>query len=71
MTFIFEFEYTDDTVFFSYCQPYTYSDLMDDLLNIDLDPLKSQYVTRKTLCKTLMGINCEYLTVTSRENTSL
>jgi hypothetical protein len=25
-------------------------------------------VTRKTLCKTLSGVNCDYLTITSREN---
>ena len=26
-----------------------------------------RYVSRKVLCKTLAGVNCEYLTVTSRE----
>lgn len=39
----------------------------EDLLTIDLDPLRNSYVSRKTLCKTLSGVNCDYLTVTSRE----
>ncbi len=54
-------------MFFAYCFPYTYSDLMEDLLAIDLDPARNSYVSRKTLCKTISGTNCEYLTVTSRE----
>jgi cytosolic carboxypeptidase protein 2/3 len=44
LTFTYEFEYDQDTVFFSYCYPYTYSDLVEDLIQIDLDPLKNQYV---------------------------
>jgi hypothetical protein len=42
LTFTYDFEYDEDTVFFSYCYPYTYSDLIEDLIQIDLDPLKSQ-----------------------------
>jgi len=30
-----------------------------------LDPARNSFVTRKTLCKTLAGVNCEYLTVTA------
>lgn len=48
LTFTHEFEYTDDTVFFSYCFPYTYTDLMDDLASIDSDPLKAQYLISKS-----------------------
>lgn len=29
--------------------------------------MRNSYVTKKTLCKTLAGVNCEYLTVTARE----
>lgn len=32
LTFSYDFEYDDDTVFFSYCFPYTYSDLIEDLI---------------------------------------
>ena len=42
LTFTYNFQYTDDTVFFAYCFPYTYSDLMDDLITIDSDPAKTQ-----------------------------
>jgi murein tripeptide amidase MpaA len=41
---------------------------MEDLLAIDQDQQKSSFVSRKTLCKTLAGNNCDYLTITSREN---
>ena len=41
LTFTYDFEYDDDTVFFAYCYPYTYSDLVEDLIAIDMDPLKS------------------------------
>lgn len=40
---------------------------MEDLVSIDLDPLRNSFVTRKTLCHTLAGIECQYLTITSRE----
>ena len=43
LTFTYDFEYDNDTVFFSYCFPYTYTDLMDDLTAIDYDPLKMPY----------------------------
>jgi len=32
LTFTHDFEYDQDTVFFSYCYPYTYSDLIEDLI---------------------------------------
>lgn len=67
LTFIYEFEFDQDTVFFAYSVPYTYSDLTDDLLMIEMDPAKSQCASRKPLCKTLAGNNCDYLTITSRE----
>mmetsp|Transcript_23064 Transcript_23064/g.22456 ORF Transcript_23064/g.22456 Transcript_23064/m.22456 type:complete len:243 (+) Transcript_23064:235-963(+) len=67
LTFTYEFHHSGDSVFFAYCYPYTYSDLMEDLIQIELDPLRNSYLSRKTLCKTLAGVNCDYLTVTSRE----
>lgn len=41
LTFTYEFEFDQDTVFFAYSVPYTYSDLTDDLLMIEMDPAKS------------------------------
>ena len=68
LTFSHTFEYSQDSVFFAYCYPYTYSDLMDDLLNIEQDSTRANLVVRRTLCTTLASVNCEYLTITSREN---
>jgi hypothetical protein len=42
LTFTYEFEYSDDTVYFAYSVPYTYSDLVDDLTAIEIDPIRSQ-----------------------------
>jgi hypothetical protein len=66
MTFTYKFEYDYDTVLFAYSQPYTYSDLIEDITAIE--KLKLDYVSRNTLCRTLAGNRCEYLTITSRNN---
>ena len=67
-TFTYNFEYEDDTVYFAYCYPYTYSDLQDDINAIMSDPAKASFTTRKTLCETLAGNKLELLTVTSKQN---
>lgn len=41
LTFTYEFGYDDDTVYFAYCYPYTFTDLQDDLNRISSDPVKS------------------------------
>lgn len=66
MTYSYEFPYDDDTVYFAYSYPYTYTELSEELNKICSDPIKSQFVTRKTLCETLAGNKCELLTITSR-----
>ena len=63
-TFTHTFEHDDDQVYFAYSQPYTYSDLNDDLCEIQSRQLN--YVTRNTLCRTIAGNKCEYLTITNR-----
>ncbi len=65
-TFTYKFEYDQDTVFFAYSQPYSYTDLMDDITEIE--KLKLDYVSRNILCRTLAGNRCDYLTITSRSN---
>lgn len=42
LTFTHEFEFSQDTVYFAYSVPYTYSDLMDDLTAIEIDPIRNQ-----------------------------
>jgi cytosolic carboxypeptidase protein 2/3 len=65
-TFTHKFKYSGDSVYFAYSQPYTYTDLKADLLAIEQDPDRSQFVTTKLLCQTLQGTHCEYLTITSK-----
>lgn len=66
MTYSYEFEYEDDNVYFAYCYPYTYTELVEELNAIMADPIKQQYVSKKTLCETLAGNKCEVLTITSK-----
>ncbi len=66
-SFSFEFPYSGDTVFFAYSYPYTYSDLSDVLTRIECDEKKSEFSLRKTLCRTLAGNRCEYLSITSKD----
>ena len=40
LTFTHEFEYSNDTVYFAYSVPYTYSDLVEDMSAIEVDPLR-------------------------------
>jgi len=68
LTFSYEFQYNDDTVYFAYCYPYTYTDLIEELNKISLDPQKLGICARRTLCDSIAGNKCEILTITSRHN---
>jgi cytosolic carboxypeptidase protein 2/3 len=67
-TFTYNFEYPNDTVYFAYSYPYTYTDMVEDLNKITNDPAKAQFCSRKVLCETLAGNKCEFLTITSKMN---
>lgn len=67
-TFTHEFASDEDQVYFAHCFPYTYSDLADDLSRIEKDPYTSNFFLRNTLCRTLAGNKCDYLTITSKDN---
>lgn len=66
LTFNYKFDYDFDTLLFAYSQPYTYSDLNEDFSLIE--KAKLDYVSRNTLCRTLAGNRCEYLTITNKTN---
>ena len=68
LTFTYTFPYDKDCVLFAYSVPYSYSDLRKDLLEIESDETRSVNVSRKSLCKTIAGEDCEILTITSRDN---
>jgi hypothetical protein len=70
-TFSVEFEHADDTVYFAYSYPYTYTDLQLYLQDIENDPERSRHVKRRSLCNTLAGNGCDLLTITSFEGTDL
>jgi murein tripeptide amidase MpaA len=64
LTFTHTFDYDKDTVYFSHCFPYTYTDLTEDLSRIER--FSNTIMTRATLCRTLAGNRCEYITITSK-----
>ena len=64
LTWTHTFEFDKDTVYFAHCFPYTYTDLTDDLARIERQA--HNFMTRSTLCRTLAGNRCEYITITSK-----
>ena len=63
LSFTFNFcEYA--SCYFSYCYPYTYTDLKSYLSQITQDKYTGPHVRREKLCTTLGGNNLEFLTIT-------
>ena len=54
----------NDSVFFAYCYPYTYSDCYS-FVNSLVTPRSKDYLRRTTLCKTIAGNMCEMLIITN------
>ena len=44
LTFTYEFGYDNDTVFFSYCYPYSYTDLQNDITKIERDSRRASFI---------------------------
>jgi hypothetical protein len=67
LSYCYEFEYENDTVFFAYFKPYTISDLEDYLFSIkksyNPEYLRQIYKHEK-LCVTEDGNPCYVLTIT-------
>jgi len=55
-------------VFFAYSVPYSYSDLRNDLYEIESNEARAATFSRKILCKSLAGEDCEVITITSWDN---
>ena len=66
LTFTYTFDFTNDTVYFAYSLPFTYTYLQQLLDSYEKDPSRNQFIHRKTLCKSLGGNNCDYLTITNK-----
>lgn len=67
LSWTYTFDHDQDVVYFSYCIPYTYSDLKNDIVKLEMDPERSQNLLVQTLCKTLAGNECPILTITSKD----
>lgn len=65
LTFTYIFRSPDDTVYFSHCYPYTYSDLNTYLNTLESDSRISQFLRKKLLCYTLASNRCDLITITS------
>lgn len=65
LTFNINFQHENDTVYFAHSYPYTYSDLQDYLMEIQRNPIKSNFCKLRLLCRSLAGNNVYYLTVTA------
>uniref|UniRef100_H3HCE7 Peptidase M14 domain-containing protein n=1 Tax=Phytophthora ramorum TaxID=164328 RepID=H3HCE7_PHYRM len=65
LTFQYEFEHENDSVYFACIQPYTYTDLMDYLEELERDPVRSQTCRRTELCQSLAGNSCDLISITS------
>jgi ribosomal protein L32 len=66
LAFTHIFEFTNDTVFFAYSLPFFYSQLQKLLDYYETTPERSQFIHRKTLCRSLGGNNCDMLTITNK-----
>ena len=67
LTFQVQCSNDDDVVYMAHCYPYTYSDLQEDLTRIEKDSACQDFFYRGTLCRTLAGNRCEYLSITSKD----
>ncbi|CAG9335829.1 unnamed protein product [Blepharisma stoltei] len=66
LSFIYNFEYENDLVYFAHCYPYTYTDLKNLLNSLQ----NCEEILRiNTLCQTLAGNDCPVLTITESVTT--
>lgn len=68
MKFTYTFTHTNDTCYFAYCHPYTYTDMQNYLNKMQRrleSSNNSSIMRRSVLCKTKAGNICDLLTVTA------
>lgn len=64
-SFSHTFLHNEDLCYFSFCLPYTYTDLNRLILKIQEDPRTSRLMKKQVLCKTIAGNDCHLLTITA------
>lgn len=65
VSFTHTFEYSDDLCYFTFCHPYTFTDLQNYLIEAQSDSNKCKRFRRTTLCNTIAGNACDLLTITA------
>ena len=71
LSFKYRFKYDGDVLDFAYSQPYTYTNLKEDLGKLNyrnlykINETQNRWAKRGTLCNSLGNIPCEYLIITS------
>ncbi|CAE7711015.1 agtpbp1 [Symbiodinium sp. CCMP2592] len=70
LSFAYTFEFEDDTIFFAYHYPYTYSYLTAFISTLEADPYAGKLFSRKPLCETIGGLPCEALEVDCVESSA-
>ncbi|CEM05679.1 unnamed protein product [Vitrella brassicaformis CCMP3155] len=63
LSFEYDWEHEDDTVFFAYHYPYTYSLLQDFLDALEENPHSAALLRRHTLCQSIAGLRVDMLEV--------
>lgn len=73
LSFEYTFEYADDTVYFAYSEPYTFTRLTNLIAEFSQKnaqlPSESQFFREEVLCKSISGVAIPLLTITSSINT--
>ncbi|EAS06330.2 zinc carboxypeptidase family protein (macronuclear) [Tetrahymena thermophila SB210] len=65
LSFSYQFKYSNDTVYFAQCFPYTYSDLQKFTTSLLNDPQRKCFISKKLLCYSIAKNKCDIFTVTS------
>lgn len=65
MGFTYDFRNKEDTVYFAYCLPYTYSKLQANLKSLYRQPFVPSFFREDHFCFSLSGISLPIITITS------
>ena len=65
LSFTYDFRNKNDTVYFAYCVPYTFSKLQNHLKALSKLPESDKFLKEEHFCYSLSGISIPILTITS------
>jgi hypothetical protein len=64
LAFTYDFKTKNDTVYFAYCVPYTFSKLQAHLKALSKVPESSKFLREEHFCYSLSGVSIPILTIT-------